>query len=89
VGLTTAPKGQPMDLRGVPCPLNYVRTKLKLERLEPGSQLEVWLDPGEPVERVPDSLKLAGHLILALDPQPEGHVLLRVERGSVDEDRRL
>ncbi len=73
-----------MDLRGVSCPLNYVRTKLKLERLALGAQLEVWLDPGEPVERVPDSLRLAGHQILALDPQPEGHVLLRVERGWIE-----
>ncbi len=73
-----------IDLRGVSCPLNYVRTKLKLERLALGAQLEVWLDPGEPVERVPDSLRLAGHQILALDPQPEGHVLLRVERGWIE-----
>lgn len=73
-----------MDLRGVSCPLNYVRTKLKLERLALGAQLEVWLDPGEPVERVPHSLRLAGHQILALDPQPEGHVLLRVERGLIE-----
>lgn len=71
-----------LDLRGIPCPLNYVRTKLKLERLDPGSQLEVWLDPGEPVERVPDSLVLAGHRVLALDPQPQGYVRLRVERGA-------
>lgn len=52
-----------MDLRGTPCPLNFVRTKLRLEQIEPGALLEVWLDPGEPIEQVPDSLVMEGYLI--------------------------
>jgi TusA-related sulfurtransferase len=31
--------------------------------MAPGSLLEVWLDPGEPIEQVPDSLKMEGYLI--------------------------
>lgn len=50
-----------LDLRGTPCPLNFVRTKLRLEKMPPGSLLEVWLDPGEPIEQVPDSLRMAGY----------------------------
>lgn len=50
-----------LDLRGTPCPLNFVRTKLKLDKMPPGSLLEVWLDPGEPIEQVPDSLKMEGY----------------------------
>jgi TusA-related sulfurtransferase len=50
-----------MDLRGTPCPINFVRTKLRLEQMQPGKLLEVWLDPGEPVEQVPDSLAMAGY----------------------------
>lgn len=50
-----------LDLRGTPCPINFVRTKLKLEQMSPGSLLEVWLDPGEPMEQVPDSLKMEGY----------------------------
>ncbi|MGK7955300.1 MAG: sulfurtransferase TusA family protein, partial [Crocosphaera sp.] len=26
-----------LDLRGTPCPINFVRTKLKLEQMPPGS----------------------------------------------------
>lgn len=52
-----------MDLRGTPCPLNFVRTKLRLEQMPPGALLEVWLDPGEPIEQVPDSLIVAGYKI--------------------------
>jgi TusA-related sulfurtransferase len=52
-----------LDLRGTPCPLNFVRTKLRLEKMPSGSLLEVWLDPGEPMEQVPDSLTMAGYYI--------------------------
>ncbi|MBC7822621.1 MAG: sulfurtransferase TusA family protein [Candidatus Parcubacteria bacterium] len=56
-----------MDLRGTPCPINFVRTKLRLEQMQPGSLLEVWLDPGEPIEQVPDSLTMEGYLIEAIE----------------------
>lgn len=56
-----------LDLRGTPCPLNFVRTKLKLEQMAPGSLLEVWLDPGEPIEQVPDSLKMDGYGVESID----------------------
>lgn len=56
------PDGQ-LDLRGTPCPINFVRTKLRLEQMSPGSLLEVWLDAGEPIEQVPDSLAMEGYLI--------------------------
>ncbi|MEX0271949.1 sulfurtransferase TusA family protein [Leptolyngbyaceae cyanobacterium UHCC 1019] len=59
---TLQPNAQ-MDLRGTPCPINFVRTKLRLEQLAPGEILEVWLDPGEPIEQVPDSLAMEGYLI--------------------------
>jgi TusA-related sulfurtransferase len=55
-----------LDLRGTPCPINFVRTKLKLEQMLPGQLLEVWLDPGEPIEQVPDSLQMAGYAIVQL-----------------------
>lgn len=65
--------GAPLyDLRGVACPLNYVKTKLKLEMMDAGEKLEVWLDAGEPIKNVPMSLKNDGHKILlqeALAPE--------------------
>jgi TusA-related sulfurtransferase len=52
------------DLRGVVCPMNFVKTKLELARMEPGRRLEIWLDPGPPIENVPRSVVLEGHTIL-------------------------
>jgi TusA-related sulfurtransferase len=53
-----------LDLKGVACPFNYVRAKLKLETMEIGKTLEVILDDGAPINNVPRSLKQDGHSIL-------------------------
>jgi TusA-related sulfurtransferase len=50
-----------LDLTGVVCPLNWVKTKLALEELAPGDELSVRLDPGEPLESVPRSASEDGH----------------------------
>jgi len=47
-------KSHIIDLRGVACPLNFVKAKLELEKHEIGSILEVLLDEGEPAHNVPD-----------------------------------
>jgi TusA-related sulfurtransferase len=55
--------------------LNFVRTKLRLNQLPPGTVLEVWLDAGEPIEQVPDSLKIGGYLIHTLQAQDDFFIL--------------
>lgn len=60
-----------LDLRGTPCPINFIRTKLKLEQMQPGDLLEVWLDAGEPVEQVPDSLAMEGYQVERLQPRDQ------------------
>jgi TusA-related sulfurtransferase len=75
----TQPADAKLDLRGVPCPLNFVRTKLKLEQMSAGELLEVWLDPGEPIEQVPDSLVMEGYTLEEITNQSEFFVL-RVRR---------
>ena len=52
-----------LDLRGVICPYNFVKTKLKLEAMDPGDQLSVLLDAGDPIKNVPKSIQNEGHLI--------------------------
>lgn len=73
---------QTLDLRGTPCPINFVRTKLKLEKMNPGEVLEVWLDRGEPVEQVPDSLRMEGYLISTLEDRAD-FFSLYVQRPAV------
>ncbi|MEK6683393.1 MAG: sulfurtransferase TusA family protein [Nitrospirota bacterium] len=69
-----------LDLSGVACPINYVKTKLKLEELEVGQRLEVILDEGEPIRNVPKSLQGDGQKILSQEKIDEQHYRLLVEK---------
>ena len=53
-----------LDLRGTPCPLNVVRSRLALEKLPSGARLELLIDPGEPEEMVREGLRRDGHRLL-------------------------
>jgi TusA-related sulfurtransferase len=68
-----------LDLRGTPCPLNYIRSKLALEKLEPGAWLQVDLDAGEPDQLVASGLRGEGHHVEREALSPEV-VRLRVRR---------
>jgi tRNA 2-thiouridine synthesizing protein A len=57
-----------LDLRGVICPYNFVKTKLKLEAMEEGQILSVILDAGDPIRNVPQSVSNEGHTILSQEP---------------------
>jgi TusA-related sulfurtransferase len=52
-----------LDLRGTPCPLNFIRSRLALEALEPGAWLQLDLDAGEPEQMVAEGLRQAGHQV--------------------------
>ncbi len=71
---------QSIDLLGVKCPFNYVKTKIKLETMAPGSILEVLLDAGEPSENVPRSIKNDGHQVISLTEE-NGHYKLTIAKA--------
>jgi TusA-related sulfurtransferase len=82
--MTTVTPTACLDLRGTPCPLNYVRTRLALEGVAVGEWLQVDLDAGEPEEMVSQSLEGEGHHVRRVDPQPAGpaSVRLLIQRGG-------
>ena len=55
-----------IDLRGVPCPVNYVRCSLALEKLDSHEILQVDIDRGEPEETIISGLSELGHNIEVL-----------------------
>ncbi|MCL4554270.1 MAG: sulfurtransferase TusA family protein [Actinobacteria bacterium] len=71
-----------IDLRGVACPLNYVKAKLAIEPLESGAEIGLLLDSGEPVANVPRSLADDGNEVVSLKQAEEGHFELRVRKGQ-------
>jgi sulfite reductase (ferredoxin) len=71
--------GHFLDLRGVPCPLNFVKAKLALESVSVGEVLELLLDEGEPVKNVSAGLAEQGQEVLAIENRGE-HFSVRVRR---------
>lgn len=64
-----------LDLRGTPCPINFIRSKLQLEKMSSGELLEIYLDGGEPIDQVPNSLLLEGYKIDGVEDKGEYFVL--------------
>lgn len=70
-----------LDCRGAVCPSSFVLVKQALDELEPGAVLEVQLDDGEPLRSVSKGIKDEGHRILSVQPEADGSLRLRIERG--------
>jgi TusA-related sulfurtransferase len=71
---------QLLDLRGVSCPMNFVKTKLFLDKLASGTVIEVILDAGEPIESVFSSISAEGHLVEEPKPKAEGGFSLIIQK---------
>ena len=55
--------------------MTFVRTKLKLERMESGEVLSVRLRGEEPLRNVPRSAREEGHIILGIVPSGDDHIV--------------
>jgi TusA-related sulfurtransferase len=71
-----------LDITADVCPITYVRTKIALESLAPGEQLEVVMRQGEPSLNVPRSLREDGHEVLAEGPLDGGLHRVVVRRAT-------
>ncbi len=70
------------DFRGVGCPLNFVKTKLVLETLNPGEAMEILIDDGEPIDNVPASLEQEGHRIVEKEKVSDYWRVLIIKGGE-------
>ncbi|MFQ5646406.1 MAG: sulfurtransferase TusA family protein, partial [bacterium] len=61
-----------LDLSGVKCPINYVKTRLFMEEMEVGQVVKILLDEGEPIKNVPESLRNDGQEIQEIKEQGSG-----------------
>ena len=57
-----------IDLSGVECPMNFIRSKLLIDTMKKGQILKIKLDNGEAVDSVISSLIEEGHDILETSP---------------------
>lgn len=56
-----------LDISQETCPMTFVRTKIKLESMQPGELLRVRLRGGEPLVNVPRAVLDHGHALLATE----------------------
>lgn len=65
-----------IDITALVCPMTFVRVKLKLEAMPPGTPLQIRLNAGEPLENLPRSLQEEGCRIVSLTPDGEAFLLV-------------
>lgn len=61
-----------LDITRDICPMTFVRTRLLLDRLAPGTSVRIRLTGREPLANVPRSARELGHQVIALDPETPG-----------------
>lgn len=74
------PAGEQTDLRGVACPMNFVKAKLKLESLNIDDTLTILLDAGEPIQNVPASFRNEGQEVQETTDLGDGHWRLVIRK---------
>ena len=66
---------QTIDITAEVCPMTFVRTKLRLERMQPGDVLHVRLRGDEPLRNVPRAARDEGHIILGIVPAGNDYIV--------------
>jgi len=61
-----------LDIRGVVCPITFVKTKLALERMATGEVIRVMVDAPSAADNVPRSLDREGHTVLSVTETSPG-----------------
>ena len=71
-----------INLRGVKCPINFVKIKLKLEGMQDGKILEIIIDDGEPVQNIPRAIKEEGHTIMKVEQLSDSSLSILIKKGG-------
>jgi tRNA 2-thiouridine synthesizing protein A len=70
-----------LDVTADRCPMTFVRTRLRLDRMAAGQVLEVRFAGREPAENLPRSAGDLGHVVLAVEcddsAEPQGRIVIR------------
>jgi tRNA 2-thiouridine synthesizing protein A len=70
-----------LDITAETCPMTFVRTRLALDRMNPGEVLQVLMKGEEPRRNVPRTATEQGHTVLAIVELPGGLTRLRLRKA--------
>jgi tRNA 2-thiouridine synthesizing protein A len=68
-----------LDLRGVKCPLNWARSKVRLEQMQRGEMLELVLDDPRALRDIPQAAEAEGYSVVAVESH-NGVCYLTIEK---------
>lgn len=68
-----------LELLGVPCPLNWARTKVVLEGMAFGERLRVLVDDPRAERDLPAAAEASGHAVVEAQRDPRG-LWITIER---------
>ena len=71
-----------LDITGDYCPITFVKTKIALEKIQPGERLEVILREGEPLENVPRAAAGDGHRVVEIVEVRDGVYRVVIEKAG-------
>jgi len=75
---------QTLDLRTTKCPLNFVKTKLALEKLATGEILEIWIaTDSQSSINIPQSIAQEGHQIIHTETDADNLQRLFIQKKAV------
>lgn len=69
---SSAPLHEEMVLRGVRCPLNWARAKVRLEEMAVGSRLTLVVDDPRAMRDIPRAAEAHGYAVLDVVPCDDG-----------------
>lgn len=69
-----------LDITSETCPMTFVRTRLALDRMQPGQILRLRLKGDEPRRNVPRTTTEQGHKVLSATEAANGELVLLIRK---------
>ena len=76
-----APMKNTIDIRGLTCPMTFVKAKLAIEMLDSGDELEVILDYPPAVHSIGRAMRELGHIVVEEAQLPDSAWRIVVRKG--------
>ena len=78
--MTEQSAGSPIDLRGIPCPINWAHAKVRLEAAARGARFTFLVDDPRSVRDLPRAAEAEAYAILAADEVEPGVWSIVIEK---------
>lgn len=75
-----SPGGEALDLRGVRCPLNWAKARVRLDQMSTGSCLVLVVDDPRAVRDIPRAAEATGYVVAEVHAQADGSWQIEIHK---------